>query len=195
MKPRVGIIGKGNVGSSIKRGLERVGYQVKTVGNDRNGVRETASWAEVIILAVPFNALDNVLDEMGDGANGKVLVDATNVYTLEMMSVVGSKSGAEILQGKAPGARVVKAFNSHFAKNMETGHIAGQQLSFFIAGDDKEAKQKVLELGSDLGFDPVDCGPLQNAKLVESLGNLGISLGYGMGMGQDIGFKLVRAKP
>ncbi|MDG6945785.1 MAG: NAD(P)-binding domain-containing protein [Nitrososphaerota archaeon] len=193
MKPKVGIIGKGNVGSAIKRGLERAGYQVRAVGRDPKEVGETAKWAELVVLAVPFQATDEALKAMGDGIVGKPLVDVTNLYTPEMMAAVGSRSGAEELQRKAAGAKVVKAFNTHFAKNMETGRIGEQQLTFLAAGDDREAKAKVLELGRDLGFDAVDAGPLANSKLLESLGNLNIQLGYSLGLGTGIGFRLVRA--
>ena len=192
MKPKVGIIGKGNVGSAIKRGLERAGYQIRAVGRDPKEVGETAEWAELVVLAVPFQAIDEALKAMGDGIVGKPLVDVTNLYTPEMMGAVGSRSGAEELQRKAAGAKVVKAFNTHFAKNMETGRIGDQQLTFLAAGDDREAKAKVLKLGRDLGFDAVDAGPLANSKLLESLGNLNIQLGYSLGLGTGIGFRLVR---
>ena len=194
MKSRIGIIGKGNVGTILKGGLELAGYQVRAVGNEPKAVVETAKWAELIILAVPFKALDDAVKEMGESANGKPLVDVTNLYSPEMLAAVGSKSGAEVLQEKAPKSKVVKAFNTHFAKNMARGHIGNEQLTFFVAGDDKDAKAKTLELGKDLGFDPVDAGPLSNAKLLEALGNLNIQLGYALGLGADIGFRLVRAK-
>lgn len=100
--------------------------------------------------------------------------------------------GAGLLQSKAPSAKVVKALNMHFAKNMDTGRIGNQQLTFFAAGDDKDAKARTLELGRDLGFDPVDAGPLENARLLESLGNLTIKLGFAQGMETSIGFGLVR---
>jgi 8-hydroxy-5-deazaflavin:NADPH oxidoreductase len=193
MKPRVGIIGKGNVGSAVKRGLERAGYKVKMVGKDPKGVSETARWADIIVLAVPFQALDETIAEMGDGLSGKTLVDATNIHTPDALASVGSKNGTEVLQSKVPGAKVVKALNMHFSKNMDTGRIGGQQLTFLVAGDDKDAKARVLELGKDLGFDPVDAGPLTNAGLLESLGNLTIQLGYPLGLGTSIGFSLVRA--
>jgi len=195
MKPKVGIIGKGKVGSAVKRGLERAGYQVRMVGSDRKAVNETARWAELIVLAVPFSAINETVAEMGDGVNGKPIVDVTNAYTPDAMAAVGSMSGAEVLQKKAPRAKVVKALNTHFAKNMDSGHIGNQQLTFLAAGDDKDAKAMALELGRDLGFDSIDAGPLENAKLLEALGNLSIKLAYTLGMGTDIGFKLVRAQP
>ncbi len=193
MKPKVGIVGKGNVGSAVKRGLEKAGYEVRAVGRDPKGIGETAKWAELVVLALPFQAVDEALKAMGGGIVGKPLVDVTNIYTPEAIAAVGSKSGAEEIQRKAAGAKVVKALNTHFAKNMETGRIGDQQLTFFAAGDDADAKAKVLELGRDLGFDAVDAGPLANSKLLESLGNLNIQLGYALGLGTGIGFRLVRA--
>jgi predicted dinucleotide-binding enzyme len=192
-KFKVGIIGKGKVGLALKGGLEKAGYQVKTVGKDPKGVNETARWADIVILAVPFSALDEIVRNAGDAINGKPLIDVTNLYTPEMQAAVGSRSGAEVLQGKARNAKVVKAFNTHFAKNMERGRIGDQQITLLVAGDDSDAKAKTAELGRDIGFDVVDAGPLENARLLESLGNLNIKLGYGMGLGTDIGFKLVRA--
>ncbi len=193
MKPKVGIIGAGNVGSALKKGLERASYDVRAVGKEPNRVSEIARWAEIIVLAVPFSALNETLREVGNSADGKIVIDVTNVYTPEAIASLGSTSGAEVLQKKLPRAKLVKTLNMHFAKNMETGHCAGEQLTCFAAGDDKSAKAKVLELTRDLGFDAVDAGPLANAKLLESLGNLNIQLGFNLGLGSDIGFKLVRA--
>ena len=194
-KYKVGIIGKGHVGGALSRGLERAGHQVRSVGNDPKGVVDTANWAEIVILAVPYQSIDDALKEMGrDVLNGKILLDATNVVTPEAVAALGSKSGAEAVQSKVPGSKVVKAFNTHFAQNMDTGKVGGEQITLLVAGDDKDAKGKVLQLGRDIGFDVVDAGPLQNARLLESLGRLAIQLGYPLGLGTSIGFKLVRAR-
>ena len=192
MKPKVGIIGKGKVGSAVKQGLERAAYDVRMVGKDPKGVPETTKWADIVILAIPFHAVDETISEMGQGVEGKVVIDVTNVYTPEDLAAMGTKSGAEELQRKVPKARVVKALNMHFAKNMGTGHIGDEQLTYLVAGDDKDARSTALQLGRDLGFDAVDAGPLANAKLLESLGLLNIQLGFALGLGRDIGFKLIR---
>lgn len=191
MKLKVVIVGKGNVGGALQRGLQRAGYDARAVGKDPAKVRETAKWAEALILAVPFSAIDEVAKELGDGATGKTVIDTTNIYTPEAIAAVGARSGAEVIQSKIPGARVVKAFNAQFAQNMETGKVAGQPLTVLVAGDDKGAKAQAIELARDIGFDAVDAGPLSNAKLVEYSGNLIISLGYDVGMGTAIGFRLV----
>jgi len=63
MTSKIGIIGDGNVGSALARGLKRAGHDVRTVGRDKAAIRETASWAEVVLLAVPFGAIDDVASE------------------------------------------------------------------------------------------------------------------------------------
>jgi predicted dinucleotide-binding enzyme len=192
MKPKVGIIGDGNVGSALRRGLERAGYQVRAVGKNPPEVKETGSWADVVILAVPYGAVADAVDELGDGITGKPLVDVTNAVTSDMQLASGcTTSGAETLQQKARAAKVVKAFNTQFAAHMDSGGVDGQQLTTFAAGDDAAAKQHVIQMARDIGFDAVDAGPLQNARYLEPLGYLNIQLGYVIGLGTQIGLKLV----
>ena len=192
-KPKIGIIGDGNVGSALRRGLERSGYQVRAVGKDPAQVRETGHWAEVIMLAVPYDAVDDALRELGDGVNGKTIVDVTNALTADMQLASGcTTSGGEALQQKARGAKVVKAFNTQFAQRMDSGAVDAQPVTVFAAGDDAAAKQQVMQMARDIGFDAVDAGPLQNARLLEPLGYFNIQLGYVLGLGTDIGLRLVR---
>lgn len=193
MKPKIGIIGNGNVGSALKRGLERAGYSVRNIGKDPKGVRETAAWGEVVILAVPFSAVDDAIRGMGESVDGKTLLDVTNVVTSDYQLALGcTTSGAEELQKKAPGARVIKAFNTAFAGHMDTGRVKNEPITLFVAGDDAEAKSTVLQLGREIGFDAVDAGPLQNARWLETLGYFHIQLGYMLKMGTDVEFKLIR---
>ena len=109
------------------------------------------------------------------------------------LAVGHTTSGAEELQKKLPRARVVKAFNTVFAQHMDTGRIGDQRLSAFVAGDDAQAKATVLALAEDIGFDPVDAGPLRNARLLEPMALLNIQLGYVQKLGPKIGFKLLRS--
>ncbi len=191
-KPKIAVVGKGNVGSALGSGLERAGYDVRLVGKDPGRAREAAAWGQVIILATPYGVLDDVIREMGDAASGKLLVDATNVLTPDFQLALGfTTSGAEELQKKVPSAKVVKAFNTVFAQHMATGQVKGTTLTLFVAGDDQGAKEQVLGLGRDIGFDAVDAGPLNNARWLETLGYLNIQLGYMLKMGTEIGFKLI----
>ncbi len=189
---KIGIIGNGNVGSALEAGLKRGGHEVRAVGRDAAAVRDAGAFGEVVILAVPFGEIDNALRELGDTLNGKIVVDATNALTPDMNLAVGfTTSGAEELQKKAPGAKVVKAFNTAFAHTMNGGRIGDDQLAGLVAADDAEAKATVLSLVKDLGFDPIDAGPLASARQLEPLALLNIKLGFVQGYGPNSGFKFV----
>jgi predicted dinucleotide-binding enzyme len=193
MAMKIGIIGDGNVGSALSAGLKRAGHDVRAVGNDKGAARETAAWGDVVLLAVPFIALDDVVKEAGEALAGKTVVDVTNSLDASMNLALGfTTSGAEELQKKLPKARVVKAFNTLFAQHMSSGRLGDEPLTALVAADDAGAKQTVLELAREIGFDAVDAGPLKNARLIEPLAFLNIQLGYVLGMGTQIGFKLVR---
>lgn len=190
---KLGIIGEGNVGGALAKGLRNAGHDVRTVAADPAALRELAGWADVLILAVPFGAIDDVVATIGPLA-GKVLIDATNALDASWQLALGfDTSGAEQLQRKVPGARVVKAFNTVFAQHMATGHLADEQLTALVASDDADAKAITLGLARDLGFDGIDAGPLKNARTLEPLAFLNIQLGYVLGMGPQIGFKLLHA--
>jgi 8-hydroxy-5-deazaflavin:NADPH oxidoreductase len=191
---KIGIIGDGNVGRALGHGLKRAGHEVRAVGKDKTAVREIAGWAEIVVLAVPFGAIDQVVKEGGDLLAGKTLVDVTNALNPDMSLAVGfTTSGAEELQRKVPDAKVVKAFNTVFAQHMTTGRLGNQSLTAFVAGDDSSAKASVLELAREIGFDAVDAGALRNARLLEPLAHLNIQLGYMLKLGTQIGFKLLRS--
>jgi predicted dinucleotide-binding enzyme len=186
---KIGIIGGGNVGSALQRGLTKAGHEART--STSKNAREVAAFGELIILAVPFGAIDVVVKELGDALGGKVVVDATNALTKDGQLAVGfTTSGAEELQKKAPKARIVKCFNTVFAQHMDSGRVGDSQLSVFAAGDDEAARKTVLGLAKGIGFDAVDSGPLKNARLLEPLGYFDIQLGYVLGMGTQIGFRL-----
>ena len=82
-------------------------------------------------------------------------------------------------------------FNTQFAQRMDTGVLNGEPVTVFAAGDDATAKQQVMQMARDIGFDAVDAGPLESARLLEPLALLNIKLGYVLGLGPNIGFKLV----
>ncbi len=193
MATKIGIIGDGNVGGALARGLQRAGHEVRAVGKEPGAIREAASWAEVVLLAVPFGAIDDVVKAAADAVAGKTVVDVTNALDASMNLAVGfTTSGAEELQKKLPKARVVKAFNTVFAQHMDSGRLGDQPLTAFVAADDPAAKQTVLELARGIGFDAVDAGPLKSARQLEPLAFFNIQLGYVLGMGTQIGFKLLQ---
>lgn len=187
---KIAIIGSGNVGSALRRGLERAGHEVRTSSKD--DVRETAASGEVVITAVPFGALESLPGQLGGAADGKVVIDVTNALTEDMKWAVGfSTSGAEQLQKRLPNSKVVKSFNTVFAQHMDSGKVKGEQLTVFAASDDEKARATVLKLAKDIGFDAVDAGPLERARQLEALGYFNIQLGYVLNMGTDIGFQLI----
>jgi hypothetical protein len=190
----VGIIGKGNVGSAIAAGLSRAGHEIKFGHRDpKETVAEAAKWGEIIILAVPHENVADAAKSIGSLADGKILLDVTNAISENMNLAIGfSTSAAEELQKKLPKARVVKAFNTVFAQNQSTGRLGNEQLTLFVASDEAKAKQSVMQLGRDIGFDPVDAGPLKSARYLEPMAMLLINLGYVLGMGTKIGYKLVK---
>jgi len=191
MATKIGILGNGNVGSALARGLKRAGHEVRAVGEDAAAIRDVAGWGEVVILAVPFGAIDDVVKTAGEALSGKTVIDVTNALDANMNLAIGhTTSGAEVLQKKLPRSRVVKAFNTVFAQHMDTGKLGDKRLTAFVAGDDAAAKKAVLELARQIGFDAVDAGPTKNARLLEPFGFFNIQLGYGLKMGTQIGFTL-----
>lgn len=190
---KVAIIGKGNVGKAIAKGLGSK-HEVKFGHRDpKEPVAEAAKWGEIIVLAVPFHSIDEAVKELDLAANGKIVIDVTNAIGSNGELAVGfSTSGAEELQKKLPKTRVAKAFNTVFAQNQSSGKIGKEQLTLFVACDDAQARQTIMMLGRDMGFDPVDAGKLMAARYLEPMAMLLIGLGYELGMGTSIGYRLVK---
>ncbi|XHH07799.1 MAG: NADPH-dependent F420 reductase [Candidatus Bathyarchaeia archaeon] len=191
---KVGIIGKGNVGNALCSGLSGK-HEIRFGHRDpAEPVAEAAKWAEVIVLAVPYSNAGSAIKEIEPYADGKTVIDVMNPLGPKMEYAINcSTSSAEETQAKLPKAHVVKAFNTVFAPNQSVGRIGSEQLTAFIAGDDLEAKKVVAKLTMDIGFDPVDCGPLRTARFLEAMGNMLINMAYTYGMGTKIGYKLVKA--
>jgi predicted dinucleotide-binding enzyme len=82
----------------------------------------------------------------------------------------------------------VKAFNTTGANNMADSRYPGGKVMMPVAGDDAAAKQAVMALADDLGFEPVDAGPLAMSRHLEPLAMLWIKLAYAQGMGREFGF-------
>jgi hypothetical protein len=192
---KIAIIGKGNVGTALASGLKRTGHEIRFGHRDpKEPVLEAAKWGEVIIVAIPYGVVKDAAEVIASAADGKPVIDVTNVLGPNgEWATVFTTSGAEEVQKLLPKAHVVKAFNTVFAQNQGTGKVGKEQLSAFIVGDDSRAKQIVMKLARDIGFDPVDAGPLKSARHLEPMAMLIIDLGYKLGMGTKIGYKLVKA--
>jgi predicted dinucleotide-binding enzyme len=191
---KIAIIGKGNVGTALYNGLSKAGHQIKFGHRDpKENVLDAAKWGELIILAVPHENAGNAIEKIKPYATGKIVIDVMNAIGPGMnMGISCTTSTAEQTQKKLPQSYVVKAFNTVFAPNQSTARVGNEQLTAFIAGDKSEAKQTVAQLTKDIGFDPVDCGPLKAARNLEAMANLIINLAYKHGMGNKMGYKLVK---
>jgi predicted dinucleotide-binding enzyme len=190
---KIAIIGKGNVGSALGNGLSGKN-EVKFGHRDpAEPVADAATWGEIIILAVPYDDMDEAIKEIKPYSDGKIVIDATNSIGSKMeLGISCTTSTGEETQKKLPKARVVKAFNTVFARNQSTGKVGSEQLTAFIAGDDLKAKQIVAQLTRDIGFDPVDCGPIKAARYLDAMGVMIIQLAFSYGMGPKMGFRLVK---
>jgi len=199
----IGIIGAGNVGQALATASVRAGHAVtitSTTPDEAARVAATAGAtavasnrdvgmnADVVILAVPFDAVHTIVGELGAALDGKVLIDVTNRFAPEHLD---GPSNAELIQQMAPNARVVKAFNTIFAAHQADPVIDGIQLDGFVAGDDGAAKQQVLDLAGSLGFRPIDTGSLAMARALEGMGMLNIALNMANGWPWQSGWKLL----
>lgn len=198
----IGILGAGNVGGTLGRRLRDLGHTVrwgvrdpssaKYQGMDVASVAETARDAEIVILAVPWPAAEETIRSAGD-LSGKVLVDATNRIAADFSDLVplDGSSAAEHVARWAPGARVVKAFNTIGSNVMENPNFGGQRATLLLAGDDAEAKKQVTGLAEELGFGAVDAGPLRMARHLESLAWIWITQAIKQDQGREIVFQLL----
>jgi 8-hydroxy-5-deazaflavin:NADPH oxidoreductase len=135
--------------------------------------------ADIVILAVPFEAAKQLAASYGTRLSGKVLVDISNPVDGSLDSLVvapGTSAAEQIAEAAGPGARVVKAFNTTFATTLVAGQVDGTPLDVFIAGDDEAAREEVAELVASGGLDPVDVGALRHARELEGFQLLHMAL-------------------
>jgi predicted dinucleotide-binding enzyme len=147
-----------------------------------------AQSADIVVLAVPFDAAGDVIEAAG-GFAGKIVVDITNPMKADFsgLTIGHTTSAAEEIQKRAPQAKVVKAFNTIFAQVLQNnGQAAGRPATVFVAGDDEAARAAVAELARSAGFETLETGPLATARYLEPAAALNITLGYGLGHGTDI---------
>ena len=192
----IGIIGAGKVGSTLGAAFSKAGHGV-TLGVREPGkhpgsvsIAQAASSSEVLVLATPFAAQPDVVKSAGS-LDGKIIIDASNPLLPGLVLAVGhTDSGAETLQRLAPGARVVKCFNTVGVEVMANPKVGGRAATMFLCGDDPAARQTVHGLARGLGFDAVDVGPLANARLLEPAAALWVHLAMVEKLGRRIALRL-----
>jgi predicted dinucleotide-binding enzyme len=208
---RIGIVGKGNVASTLGPLWSKCGHEVifgvrdpenpavaglldRCCGRARAiHVSEVFRQADIILLAVRAEDIPAVLGEAGD-LRGTTLIDCTTPLERGTWKPMldWRMSGAEELARAATGADVVKCFDTTGVKVMECPAFDGQKTTMFLCGDSVDAKERVRGLAEELGFECVDVGPLSAARYLEALSAFWVYLAFNRKFGADFGFKLLR---
>ena len=194
----IAVIGTGDVGGALGPAFAGQGHTIVYGSRDpdRGKVKElvertgelasattpaaAASQADIVVLAVPGLMVEEITKSLGD-LSGKIIIDPTNPLERRMnrLEHAVDTSNAEIIQAAAPDAYVVKAFNTLNWKTMVDPDSAGGPVSIPLVGDNGRAKKKVAELVSGMGLEPIDVGPLRDARWVEGMLILWINNRYG----------------
>jgi predicted dinucleotide-binding enzyme len=207
---RIAVIGMGNVGSVLGRRWAGAGHQVTFCARDPDdpgkrsdaetakasvGLVSAAAQAEAVLLAVPWAAVPDALNAAGD-LSGKVLLDCTNPVTPELthLTLGHTTSAGEEVARLAPGARVVKVFNTNGAKNMADPDYGAHRVTMLYASDDEGANRVAAALAEQLGFEPIYLGPLKASRLLEPLAMAWIVLARHRGLGRDFALDVVRRR-
>ena len=172
----VSILGTGNMGPAIASIVEKGGNTVQLLGS--NDIDQPLT-GDLVVLAVPYPAVSQILDQRGDQLAGKVVVDITNPLnfeTFDSLVVPADSSAAAELATKLPDSQVLKAFNTTFAATLASGTIADQPTTVLIAGDDAEAKSLLTSVVTAAGLRAIDTGDLRRARELEAIGFLQITL-------------------
>lgn len=165
----------------------------KLAGDARAGAVGDALAGDVVVLAIPYDAINDVIGHYRDQLSGKVVIDVTNPVDFSSFTPLNLDAGsaAAEIAVKAPRARVVKAFNTTFAATLVTGAVAGQPLDVFLASDDEGAKTTVRELVESGGMRAIDTGALTRAHELEALGFLHMALQEPLGTGFGSAIKVL----
>lgn len=199
-------IGPGNVGTAVAGLAAKGGATVQLLAREAAKAEVAAEQfgassgavgdpiqGDVVVLAVPYGAMGGIVAQYGSALDGKILVDVSNpvdMTTFDGLVVPADSSAAAELQKAAPGARVVKAFNTNFAGTVASGVVTDVPTTVLIAGDDADAVQAVSGVVTDGGLDAVHVGSLKRARELEALAFLQIGLAAQEKIGWTGGFAL-----
>lgn len=174
---KITVLGTGKVGGGLGRRWQDAGHDVAYPGRDHAAAAAAVRDADAVLLAVPTAAATELVASLAINLNGRILIDATN-------DVEGTtRDQAAAIATAAPGARVVKAFNTVFAAIYDDIDAHPGAADLAICGDDPEAKAAGAELARDAGFRPVDCGGLDAAPDLEGFARMVIRTAYSVGRG------------
>ena len=188
----VTIFGSGNMGTAIDSVLSAGGASVDHIGSaDPPGPVN----GDIVILAVYYGALQDILADYADKFAGKTVVDITNPVNLETFDslvVPADSSSAEELAAALPSSRVLKAFNTTFATTLSAKSVGPNPTTVLVAGEDDGAKADLISAVQAGGVNAIDAGPLRRARELEAMGFLQIKLAAAEQVGWTGGFAVVR---
>jgi len=207
---RIAIIGAGSVGATLGRAWIERGEDViwglrnpadpKHAALPKDRVKapaEAVRAAEVVVIATPWSAAEAAVKSLGSLA-GKTVIDCMNPLGMGndgLQLVLGfDTSAGEQVARWAPGAFVFKTLNTTGAGNMAKAADYPVKPLMLVAGDDAGRKRQVMELVGKLGFEPVDAGPLKNARLLEPFAMVWVDQAMKRGRGRDFAFAAVNMK-
>lgn len=202
---KIAILGFGHVGKQFANLFSKAGHEVviglRSVSTQEMPYactifKEAAQAADVVAIAIPFTACADVLPELAEVTQAKIVIDSTNPLNADWSpKLLGQENSAsEEISRLLPEAHVVKAFNTIFADVMNEPVKDGQAITAFIAGDNDEAKQKIIALANDIGYAPIDTGHLYTARYLESMAHLNIQIAVGQGGGTNAAFIYLQQK-
>ncbi len=194
----IAVIGTGNVGGALGPQFAKLGHTViygsrepqradvqalvAHTGHNASAMlsADAARNADVVVIAVKWDDAEVAVKSLGD-LSGKIILDPTNAVRLDAQGIrhhAVETSAGQMIQGWAPGAKVVKAFNTLGAGTMTDPASAGGPMTIPIVGDDAQAKAFVAGLARGMGFDAVDMGGIEFAHALEQMlivrGNAGV---------------------
>lgn len=187
---QVSIIGTGNMGQAIASLVGKGGHQVQSLAEGDS----TAITGSIVVLAVPYGAVDAVIAERREQLAGRIVVDITNPVnfeTFDSLTVPADSSAAAEIARALPQSRVLKAFNTNFAATLASGAIGSLTTTVLVAGDDAEAKSTLIEVVRSAGVGAIDAGGLKRARELEALGFLQITLAAGEKVAWTGGFGVI----
>lgn len=170
------ILGIGNMGQAIAAVAGKGGHTVQLLGSKD---ADTPVSGDVVVLAVPYPAVSDVIAQRGEQLAGKIVVDITNPLNFETFNslvVPADSSAAAEIAAALPASRVLKAFNTTFAATLAAGTVGPLTTTVLIAGDDADAKSTLAAIVTSGGLNAIDAGSLVRARELEALGFLQLTL-------------------
>ena len=205
---KIAIIGAGKVGTTLgqrwSQGGHTIAYGVRDPADSQHEALnqyanvshslEAVKSAEVVVLAVHWPSAQSAVEEVADALAGKILIDCTNPVKgdLSGVSIGQTTSAAEQIQSWAPHCTVVKAFNQIGFNIMADPLLEDRKAVLFLAGDAAPANSVVENLSTELGFEVVVMPSLSDARLLEPLAMIWISMAYKLGYGREFAFSMIQ---